>query len=70
MTITDPSAFGSQPSGQDDPSVPSLVEGVNEDFSSVTDAVAGIAEIPVERTNRAWIICFAISVSCSGCSGC
>ena len=70
MTITDPSAFGSQPSGEDDPSVRlPLVEGAGEDFSSVTDAVASIAELPVERTNRAWIICFAISVSLLGMLG-
>ncbi|MDG1984179.1 MAG: polysulfide reductase NrfD [Planctomycetota bacterium] len=70
MTITDPSAFGSQPSGEDDPSVRlPLVEGAGENFSSVTDAVASIAELPVERTNRAWIICFAISVSLLGMLG-
>ncbi|MCP4918380.1 MAG: polysulfide reductase NrfD, partial [Proteobacteria bacterium] len=70
MTITDPSAFGSQPNGEDDPSVRlPLVEGAGENFTTVTDAVAGIAEIPVERTNRAWIICFAISLSLLGMLG-
>ncbi|MEM1452658.1 MAG: NrfD/PsrC family molybdoenzyme membrane anchor subunit [Planctomycetota bacterium] len=46
-----------------------LVEGADQDFGAVTDAVASIPELPVERTNKIWIACFGVSVTLLGILG-
>ena len=71
MTTTDPSAsFGGKPLKGQDPRVrPPLVEGENESFSTVTDAVARVSEVPVQNTNIAWIIGFGISLTLLGLLG-
>ncbi|MEM6675323.1 MAG: hypothetical protein AAF726_20915, partial [Planctomycetota bacterium] len=71
MTVTDPTAsFGNGSLGEDDPRMRTpLVEGADQDFGAVTDAVASIPELPVERTNKIWIACFGVSVTLLGILG-
>ena len=71
MTVTDPTAsFGNGSLGEDDPRMRTpLGEGADQDFGAVTDAVASIPELPVERTNKIWIACFGVSVTLLGILG-
>jgi len=65
MAITDPTVH----LGGQDPRVrPTLVEG-NNDFTSVTQMVAGIPEQPVEKTDKLWIALFTASLGVLGLLG-
>ena len=40
-----------------------MLGGAGEDFGSVTQAVAGISEQPVQQTNKAWVAAFMVSLT-------
>jgi len=66
MVATDP--IHGLPAGQDPRVRPTLVEGQNN-FTTVTQMVAGIPEQPVAKTDKLWIALFALSVSVLGMLG-
>ena len=69
MAITDPTVHLGASLGAQDPRVrPALVEGDNN-FTTVTDMVAGIPEQPVEKTDKLWIGLFLISLAMLGLLG-
>ena len=61
MTTSDPNSAVQL--GEDPRHRPLLVEGAGEDFGSVTQAVAGISEQPVQQTNKAWVAAFMVSLT-------
>ena len=69
MSSQDPAAFSGTSLGDDPRQRPLLVEGSDEDFGSVTQAVAGIPEVSLPSTNKVWIACFMLSVSLLGVLG-
>ena len=70
MSSQDPAAFGGPSFGDEDPRQrPLLVDGEHEDFASVTQAVSGIPEVELQKTNKAWIACFMVSLGLLGVLG-